>query len=80
MFYKGHAIRDTFRRLVKFLEKIRDKLLHGIEFEALKLQENEAELWDTTIQILENFLGQTGLNSTLSLINGNCVYLLLYLL
>ena len=29
---------------------------------------------DTTIQILENFLGETSLKSTLSLINGNCVF------
>ena len=47
--YKGHVIRDTFLRLVKFLKKIRDRLLHGIEFMAildtftLKLIENEAE-------------------------------------
>ena len=67
-------------RLVKFLKKIRDRLLHGIEFMAildtltLTLPENEAKFWDTTIQILENFLGQTSLKSTLSLINGNCVY------
>ena len=40
----------------------------------LKLQENEAKFWETTIKILENFLGQTSLKSTLSLINGNCVY------
>ena len=39
----------------------------------LKLLENNAEFWDTTNQILENFLGQTSLKSTLSLINGNCV-------
>ena len=53
--YKGHAIRDTFWRLVKFLKKIRDRLLHGIEFMAildtltLTLPENEAKFWDTTI-------------------------------
>ena len=44
--YKGHVIRDTFLRLAKVLNKIRDRLLHGIEFMAihdtltLKLQEN----------------------------------------
>ena len=68
-------------RLVKFLKKIRDRLLHGIEIlvildtVTLKLPEKGAEFWDTTIQILEKFLGQTSLKSTLSLINGNCVYM-----
>ena len=33
--YKGHVIRDTLLRLVKFLKKIRDRLLHGIEFIAI---------------------------------------------
>ena len=33
--YKGHVIRDTFLRLVKFLKKIRDRLLHGNEFKAI---------------------------------------------
>ena len=45
-------------RLFKFLKKIRDRLLHGIEFMAihdaltLKSLENEAVFWDTTIKIL----------------------------
>ena len=54
--YKGHVIRDTFLRLVKFVRKIRDRLVLGIIFMAilvtftLKLLENEAEFWDMTIQ------------------------------
>ena len=40
----------------------------------LKLLENETVFWDTTVQNEENFLGQTSLKSTLSLINGNRVY------
>ena len=40
----------------------------------LKLLENEAESCSATIGILENFLGQSSLKSTLSLINGDCVY------
>ena len=66
-------------RVVKFLKEIRDRLLHNSDFMAildtltLKLPENEAEFWDTTIKILKNFFGQTTLKSTLSLINGNCV-------
>ena len=42
----------------------------------LKLLENETEFWDTTTEILENFLVQTSLKFMLSLINGNCVYLI----
>ena len=67
-------------RLDKSLKKIRDRLLDGIEFMAildtltLKLPENEAKFWDTTIKILEKFLGQTSLKSTLSLINGKRIY------
>ena len=66
-------------RLVKFMRKIRDRLVHGINFMAildictLKLLENETVFWDTTVQNEENFLGQTSLKSTLSLINGNRV-------
>ena len=30
--HKGYVVRDTFLRLVKFLKKIRDRLLHGIDF------------------------------------------------
>ena len=80
--YKGHLIRDTFMRLVKFMRKIRDRLVHRINFMAildiftLKLLENETVFWDTTVQNEENFLGQTSLKSTLSLINGNRVYTL----
>ena len=79
--YKGHVIRDTFLRLVKFMRKIRDRLVLGIIFMAilvtftLKLLENEAEFWDMTIQNSGKNLGQTSLKSTLSLINGNCVYI-----
>ena len=73
---------DTFLRLVSQISGTDpwDRLSHGIEFMAihdtltLKLQENEAKFWETTIKILENFLGQTSLKSTLSLINGKCVY------
>ena len=71
-------------RLVQFLKKIRNRLLHGIEFMAildtltLKLLEYETEFWDTTTQILGNFLAQTSLKFMLSLINGNCVYLIDY--
>ena len=45
--YKGHVIRDTFLRLVKFMRKIRDRLVLGIIFMVilvtftLKLLENE---------------------------------------
>ena len=31
----AHVIRDTFLRLVEFLKKIGDRLLHGIEFIAI---------------------------------------------
>ena len=67
-------------RLVKFMRKIRDRLVLGIIFMAilvtftLKLLENEEEFWDMTIQNSGTNLGQTSLKSTLSLINGNCVY------
>ena len=33
------------------------------------------QLWDMTSQISAQILGQSSLKSTLSLINGNCVYL-----
>ena len=33
--YKGHVIRDTFLRLVKFMRKIRDRLVLGIIFKAI---------------------------------------------
>ena len=42
----------------------------------LKLLENETEFWNTTTEILENFLVQTSLKFMLSLKNGNCVYLI----
>ena len=32
--YKGHVIRDTFLRLVKFMRKIRDRLVLGNKFTA----------------------------------------------
>ena len=79
--YKGHFIRDTFWKLVKFLGKIRDRLVLGnkftvaIEIFTMKLPYNEAKFWDKTIQNSGNFLGQTSLKSTLSLISGNWVYL-----
>ena len=65
-------------RLVKFMRKIRDRPVHGINFMAildiftLKLLENETVFWDA-IQNEEKILGQTSLKSTLSLINGNRV-------
>ena len=67
-------------RLVKFMRKIRDRLVHGINFMAildiftLKLLENETVFWDAIVQNEEKILGQTSLKSTLSLINGNRVY------
>ena len=70
--YKGHVIRDTFLRLVKFMRKIRDRLVLGIIFMVilvtftLKLLENEAEFWDMTIQNSGKILGQTSLKSTLA--------------
>ena len=76
---KGHLIRDTFMRLVKFMRKIRDRLVHRINFMAildiftLKLLENETVFWDAIVQNEEKILGQTSLKSTLSLINGNRV-------
>ena len=66
-------------RLVKFMRKIRDRLVHGINFMAildifsLKLLENETVFWDAIVQNEEKNLGQTSLKSTLSLINGNRV-------
>ena len=68
-------------RLVKFMRKIRDRLVHRINFMAildiftLKLLENETVFWDAIVQNEEKFLGQTSLKFTLSLINGNRVYL-----
>ena len=38
------------------------------------------QLWDMTSQISAQILGQSSLKSTLSLINGNCVYLALELI
>ena len=55
-------VRDTFWRLVKFLGKIRDRLVLGnkftvtIEIFNMKLPYNEATFWDTRpFKILENF-------------------------
>ena len=74
---KGHVIRNTFWRLVKFLGKIRDRLVLGIKFTVtieiftMKLPYNEATFWDETIQNSGQNLGQTNLKSPLSLISGN---------
>ena len=50
--FKGHLIRDTFWRLVKFLGKIRDILVLGNNWDifTMKLPYNEATFRDTTIQ------------------------------
>ena len=78
--YKGHVRRDTFWRLVKFLGKIRDRLVLvdkfpvAIDIFTMKLPYNEAKFWDRTIQNSGKTLGQHSLKSTLSLISGNCVY------
>ena len=75
--YKGHVIRDTFLRLVKFMRKIRDRLVLGVKFTltieifTMKLPNYEAKFWDMTIQNSGKNLGQTSLKSTLSLISGN---------
>ena len=75
--YMGHVIRDTFWRLVKFLGKIRDRLVLSnkftvaIEIFTMKLPYNEATFWDMNYQKSGNFLGQISLKSTLSLICGN---------
>ena len=68
--YKGH-----FWRLVKFLGKIRDRLVLvnkftvAVEIFTMKLPYNEATFWDMTIQNCGKFLGQTSLKSTPSLLS-----------
>ena len=57
--YKGHIIRDTYLRLVKFLGKIKDRLVLGDTFKAIieiftmKLPYNEAKFWDITLFKIE---------------------------
>ena len=77
--YKGDVItviRGTFWRLVKFLGKIRDRLVLGnkftvaIEIFTIKLPYYEAK-FGTRLQNSGKNLGQTSLKSTLSLISGN---------